>query len=208
MKEIGFPVLADILGLRVHNNHPPPVSPPFFSPFTLSAWPSSLSFFLLSAQLKKRVNPPQYFLFVFLSFSSFLTLGLLLSSPALVFVLYCSVGCSPAVVAGFEHCSRDSVSLVTYNTLEMLCTSSEVAVTLKTFSSSSSLIWPTVNLYLRPQDQDKGQKTLSGSSLQNRTDGSALGCGRVWLVPPSELTGGLGVDELEPHRWSWKEMWS
>lgn len=128
MKEIGFPVLADILGLRVHtSNPPPPVPPPPSHPSLCQPdlLPSPFFSFLLS--LKKRVNPPQYFLFVFLSFSSFLTLGLLLSSPALVFVLYYSVGCSPAVVAGFEHSSRDSVSLVTYNTLEMLCTSSEVA---------------------------------------------------------------------------------
>lgn len=46
------------------------------------------------------------------------------------------------------------------------------------FSSSSSLVWPTVNLYPRPQDQNDGQKN-GGSGAKRGSLGCPPGAGQM-----------------------------
>lgn len=46
------------------------------------------------------------------------------------------------------------------------------------FSSSTSLVWPTVNLYPRPQDQDDDQKN-GGSGAKRGRLGRAPGAGQM-----------------------------
>ena len=62
------------------------------------------------------------------------------------------------------------------------------------FSSPSSLVWPTVNLYPGAQDRDGGQKNLSsGAKCGSRGRAPAAGqMGRPWdaLEPDQDLPRG------------------
>lgn len=63
------------------------------------------------------------------------------------------------------------------------------------FSSSSSLVWPTVNLYPRPQDRNGGQKNRGSGAKRGRL-GRATGAaqmGQPWDALESDqslLQGG------------------
>lgn len=70
--------------------------------------------------------------------------------------------------------------LPTHNALEMSSTSLAVASSnvISDFSLTSILIWPTVNLYPGPQDQDMGQKNR-GSWAKHSHQGQAPGAAQT-----------------------------
>lgn len=168
VKGISFPALADVKsGLRVLKGPPPPPSISFL--FLLTLHCVTLTFlpflFCLPAQFRKGftfpITPCSCFSSPPLSF------GFSLSSPPLLAVVF--KGCSPAVCAG---CSQDCASFVFSRHITPLRCQPHLqqASSRADFSSSSCLVWPTINLYPRPQDQDTGQKNgcLAANCGQHR----------------------------------------
>lgn len=83
-------------------------------------------------------------------------------------------------------------------------------------SSPGILVWPTINLYPKPANQDVCRKNRgSGAKCDHR--GQAQEAGQMvqsWDALESDqrlLRGGQvgwGGRRVGAHRWSWKEMWS